>query len=96
MSNMKETMALLQALPFCFPHTPLTSDACLFSPSSACHIGYMLQQRYTWLGKVKQMTQVLHVVSLYKFSYKQILVKKYNHVVTKQITNQKKKQKREK
>ena len=71
---MKETMALLQALPFPFPHTLLTSDACLFSPSSACHTGYMLEQRYTWLGKDKQMTQVL--VSLHKFSYKQILVNK--------------------
>ena len=74
MSNIKELMALLQALPFPFPHTLLTSDACLFSPSSGCHTAYMLEQRCTWLGKDKQMTQVL--VSLHTFSYKQILVNK--------------------
>ena len=76
MRNMKDTMALLQALPFPFPRTPLTSYACLFSPflsvSSACHTGYMVEQRCTWLGKDKQMTQVL--VSLHKFSYKQMLI----------------------
>lgn len=76
MRNMKDTMALLQALPFPFPCTPLTSYACLFSPSlsvsSACHTGYMVEQRYTWLGKDKEMTQVL--VSLHKFSYKQMLI----------------------